>query len=72
MEQTTKEAIVETKGGKRLKSGGKLPLVILGVILAVLLAAYIGLCAYAASRDTFQPNRHINGIDVGGLTVDHA
>ena len=53
MEQTTKEAIVETKGGKRLKSGGKLPLVILGVILAVLLAAYIGLCAYAASRDTF-------------------
>ena len=72
MEQTTKEAIVETKGGKRLKSGGKLPLVILGVILAVLLAAYIGLCAYAASRDTFQPNRHINGIDVGGLTVDQA
>ena len=72
MEQTTKEAIVETKGGKRLKSGGKLPLVLLGVILAVLLAAYIGLCAYAASRDTFQPNRHINGIDVGGLTVDQA
>ena len=72
MEQTTKEAIVETKGGKRLKSGGKLPLVLLGVILAVLLAAYIGLCAYAASRDTFQPNRHINGIGVGGLTVDQA
>ena len=72
MEQTTKEAIVETKGGKRLKSGGKLPLVLLGVILAVLLAAYIGLCAYAASRDTFQPNRHLNGIGVGGLTVDQA
>ena len=72
MEQTTKEAIVETKGGKRLRSGGKLPLVILGVILAALLAAYIGLCAYAASRDTFQPNRHINGIDVGGLTVEQA
>lgn len=72
MEQTTKEAIVETKGGKRLKSGGRLPLVALGVILAVLLAAYTGLCAYAASRDTFQPNRRINGIDVGGLTADQA
>ena len=72
MEQTTTEAIVENKGGKRLKSGGKAPLIIVGAVLAVLLAAYIGLCAYAAGRDTFQPNRRINGIDVGGLTVDQA
>ncbi|MGO5050228.1 VanW family protein [Dysosmobacter sp. Sow4_B12] len=72
MEQTTTEAIVESKGGKRLKSGGKAPLIIVGAVLAVLLAAYIGLCAYAAGRDTFQPNRRINGIDVGGLTVDQA
>ena len=72
MEQTTTEAIVEIKGGKRLRSGGKAPLIIVGAVLAVLLAAYIGLCAYAAGRDTFQPNRRINGIDVGGLTVDQA
>lgn len=41
-------------------------------MLAVLLAAYAGLCAYAGSLDTFYPNRHINGIDVGGLTVEQA
>ena len=72
MEQTTTEAIVESKGGKRLKSGGKMPLIVICAVLAVLLAAYAGLCAYAASRNTFQPNRRVNGIDVGGLTVDQA
>ena len=42
------------------------------VIAAVLVAAYLALCAYAGSLDTFYPNRHINGIDVGGLTVSEA
>ena len=71
-----REAEVQTQPGKRLneepKKSGKGPLLIAGIVLAVLLAAYAGLCAYAGSLDTFYPNRHINGIDVGGLTVEQA
>ena len=41
MEQAMKEAMAP----KRLKTGsGKKPLIITGIILAVLVAAYIGLC----------------------------
>ena len=71
-----REAEMQTQPGKRLneesKKSGKGPLLIAGIVLAVLLAAYAGLCAYAGSLDTFYPNRHINGIDVGGLTVEQA
>ena len=73
MEQTTNEAVVQNKtGGARLKKGGKGPLVVLGVIVGVLVLAYAGLCAYAGSLDTFYPNYHINGIAVGGMTVEQA
>ena len=74
MEQTTNEAVVQNKtGGARLKKGGgKLPLVVVGVIVGVLVLAYAGLCAYAGSLDTFYPNYHINGIAVGGMTVEQA
>ena len=74
MEQTTNEAVVQNKtGGARLKKGGgKLPLVVVGVIVGVLVLAYLGLCAYAGSLDTFYPNYHINGIAVGGMTVEQA
>ena len=73
MEQTTKDAMAP----KRLKSGGgKKPLIITGVVLAMLvvLAAggYLGLCAYAANQTTFYPNWTINGIDVAGLSVQQA
>ena len=74
MEQTINEAAAQKKpGGTRLKKGGsKTPLVVLGILLGVLALAYVGLCAYAASLDTFYPNFRINGIDVGGLTPEHA
>ena len=73
MEQTTNEAVVQkNQGGARLKKGGKGPLVVLGVIVGVLVLAYVGLCAYAGSLDTFYPNYHINGIAVGGMTVEQA
>ena len=45
MEPNTNEATAP----KRLKTGGKKPIIIIGVIVAVLLAAYVGLCAYANS-----------------------
>ena len=73
MEQTTNEAVVQkNQGGARLKKGGKGPLVVLGVIVGVLVLAYVGLCAYAGSLDMFYPNYHINGIAVGGMTVEQA
>ena len=59
-------------GGKRLKKSSKKPLAIAGGVIAAAAAAYIGLCTYAGSLDTFYPNRQINGIDVGGLTVEAA
>ena len=72
-----REAEMQTQPGKRLaekteKRGSKRPWMIAVVIAAVLVAAYLALCAYAGSLDTFYPNRHINGIDVGGLTVSEA
>ena len=72
-----READVQTQPGKRLaekteKRGSKRSWMIAVVIAAVLVAAYLALCAYAGSLDTFYPNRHINGIDVGGLTVSEA
>ena len=68
MEQITNEAMAP----KRLKKGGKKPLIITGAVLAALIAAYVGLCAYAASLDTFFRGYTINGVDVGGLTVAQA
>ena len=73
MEQQLNEAVEKiSTGGKRVKKNNQKPLVVLGAVAAVLAAAYVGLCAYANSLDTFYPNRHINGIDVGGLTVSQA
>ena len=68
MEPNTNEATAP----KRLKTGGKKPLIIIGVIVAVLLAAYVALCAYANSLDTFYPNTTVNGVDVAGLTAEQA
>ena len=59
-------------GGKRLKKGGKTPLIVFCVLLVLLVGAYAGLCAYVSSRTTFAPNRRLNGVDVGGLTVEQA
>ena len=69
MEPNTNEATAP----KRLKKGGRKPLIIVGVIVGILVilagAAYVGVCAYANSLDVFYPNFHINGVDVSGLTV---
>ena len=68
MEPNTNEATAP----KRLKTGGRKPLIIIGVIAAVLLAAYVALCAYANSLDTFYPNTTVNGVDVAALTAEQA
>ena len=69
MEQAMKEAMAP----KRLKTGsGKKPLIITGIILAVLVAAYIGLCAYAVNRPQIWSNTVVLGQDLSGQTVDEA
>ena len=72
MEPNTNEATAP----KRLKTGGKKPLVMIGIIFGILVilagAAYVGVCAYAKSLDTFYPSCAINGVDVAGLTVQEA
>ena len=73
MEQNINEAAVEHKGGKRLKQGGgNTFLIVLAVLVGLLAAGYLGLCAYAGNLNTFYPNYRINGFDVGGLTVSVA
>ena len=70
MEQISEAVEKKKPGGARLKkSSSKKPLFIAGGILAAVAAAYVGLCAYAGSLDTFYPNYHMNGVEVGGLTV---
>ena len=65
-------AMVQKSGGARLKKGGKKPLIVIGIILAVIAAAYLGLCAYAGSLEVFYPNTTINEVDVAGCTVAEA
>ena len=56
-------------GGRR---GGKKVWMILCAVLAAALAAYLGLCAFAVSRDTIWQGVTVLGQDVGGLTVAQA
>ena len=69
VEKTTEKI---STGGKRVKKNDKKPWVVIGIVVAVLAAAYVGLCAYANSQDTFYPNSSINFIDVSGLTPEEA
>lgn len=61
-------------GGARLAEyrRSKKPLVVLLLLLALLVGAYLALCAYADSLNIFYPNYKINGVDVGGLTTAQA
>ena len=72
MEPNTNEATAP----KRLKTGGRKPLRIIGITLAVLLAlatgAYAALCAYAVNRAEIWDHTVVLGQDVGGLTVEEA
>ncbi|SFP78570.1 Vancomycin resistance protein YoaR, contains peptidoglycan-binding and VanW domains [Oscillibacter sp. PC13] len=66
MEQTANE----TMAPKRLKAGGKKPLVIIAGIVIVVLAAYLALCAYAADLHTTFPGMRVEMTPVGGMTVE--
>lgn len=55
------------KGG-----GGGAVVIALALTVAIMGAAYAGLCAWAGSRTVFYPRETIGGVDVGGLSVEEA
>ena len=57
--------------GKHAAGGGKGGFILLGV-LAVLVAAYVGLCAWVNGQLTVFPNVSVRGVDVSGLSETDA
>ena len=47
-------------------------LIVTGVVLGALLAAYLGLCAWVGTMDRIFPNTTIAGLDVSGMTAAEA
>lgn len=62
---------VANTAGKRAEGGGKGGFVLLGV-LAVILVAYVGLCAWVNGQQTVFPNVSVRGVDVSGLSETDA
>ncbi|NBI10757.1 hypothetical protein D1641_12145 [Colidextribacter sp. OB.20] len=54
------------------EGGGKKSLIITGVVIGALAAAYLGLCAFAMGRDAILPNVSVSNIDVSGMTLEQA
>ena len=69
---------MDHQGGKRVIKGDRTPrgakadLIVILVLAAVLIAGYVGLCAYVDRAGTFLPNTAIAGVDVGGMTQAEA
>ena len=57
---------------KKLGGGSKKIWIIVGAAAGVLLAAYLGLCAWVGSMDTIFPNVSVLGVDVSGMTQEQA
>lgn len=60
------------KAPKREQKQGKKGAVLAGVIAAVLLCGYLGLCAWVGGRNVIMPHVGISGLDVSGMTRDQA
>ena len=54
------------------ESGGKRVGLIALIVLGVLAASYLGLCAYATLSGTIYPNTTVGGVDYGGMTEEQA
>lgn len=68
MEQITNEAAAP----KRLKAGGRKPLIIAGIVLGILILAFLTICTVASHRAVFFPGSAVNGVDVAGLSAAEA
>ena len=72
MEQTKGEVQIQKAGGSRIKKGGSMPWIVLGVAAAVLVGVYGGLCAVATYGGSLWRGTQILGQDVGGMTPEEA
>ena len=72
MEKGKREAVAEPR--KKRAGGGKLPLIILGCLVAAAAAGYVGICAAAAGSGTIFPNVSavLPDLVVGGMTKEEA
>ena len=72
MEKGKREAVAEPR--KKRAGRSKLPLIILGCLVAAAAAGYVGICAAAAGSDTIFPNVSavLPDLVVGGMTKDEA
>lgn len=63
----------EKETGKRVMPGSrkKIGLIAAGIVVGVLAAAYLGLCAFA-NGDKLWPNTSVMGVDLSGLTAAQA
>lgn len=73
MRQTADEVKVPKAGGSHAASGGaSAALIALGLTAAILVGGYLGFCAYANTQDVFYGNYSVNGVDIGGMTLEQA
>ena len=72
------EANVQAQPGKRLaeepnrKKGGKGWKIALGAVVLTVVVLFGACCTLANNRSTFFPHTTVNGVEVGGLTVEEA
>ena len=52
--------------------GGKLPWIVTGVVVGLLAAAYVGVCAWASRMDAILPNVSVGGVNVSNMLVEQA
>ena len=79
MDEKTNEAVAQKKGGSRLQQEDagkrgrrKWGILIVLVVWAACLAAYLGLGVYALHLDRFWPGTSVLGYDVSGMTQQEA
>ena len=63
------------EGNRVAKNEGKkskLPWIVTGCVASVLIAGYLGVCAWAGSRNSMLPNVSVAGVDVSNMTLEQA
>lgn len=72
LEPVWRDHILEGQRVQKTPGGRKKGLIIAGAAAAVLLAAYLGLCAWVGASAAILPNVSVAGIDVSGMTAEQA
>lgn len=63
---------VEKKPAAKKPEGSKKGAIIAVAVVGVVLAAYLGLCAWVGASDKIMPNVYVLGVDVSGMTEQEA